>query len=48
MPADVLDLLNKLAAQGHAQVQSAGALLRIEWAYADMESVIHAILDRKV
>jgi hypothetical protein len=48
LPADVLDLLNKLAAQGHAQVQSAGALLRLEWAYPDMESVIHAILDRKV
>ena len=48
MPAEVLDLLNQMAAQGHAQVQSSGALLRIEWGYPDMESVIDAILDRKV
>ncbi len=47
-PADVLGILEKLATQEHLQVQNAGALLRIEWVYTKMESVIDAILDRKI
>jgi hypothetical protein len=43
MPADVIALLEKLAAQGHLQLQNAGGLLRLEWTYSDMESVIHAL-----
>ena len=48
MPVHVIGLLEKLAAQGHAQVQNAGAILRIEWAFPNMEAVVDAIIDRKV
>ena len=48
MPVHVIGLLEKLAAQGHAQVQNAGAILRIEWEYPHMEAVVDAIIDRKV
>ena len=43
MPADVIALLEKTAAQGHLFLQYSGAILRIEWRYPDMEGVIDAI-----
>lgn len=43
MPAEVVSLLENLAAKGHLQVQNAGQLLRIEWIYPDMEHVIDAL-----
>ena len=42
-PVEVIGLLQKAAAQGHLFLQHSGAVLRIEWHYADMESVIDAI-----
>jgi hypothetical protein len=40
---EVLQALNQAAAAGHLQLQNAGQFLRIEWRYADMNQVIHAI-----
>lgn len=39
----VIHFLEKEASKGHLQVQNAGPLLRIEWHYPDMNSVLHAI-----
>lgn len=45
-PAQVTGALEGLATHGHIQVQNAGPILRIEWVYQDMQSVIDAITQR--
>jgi hypothetical protein len=42
-PSSVMTLLQKSAARGHIFLQHSGPILRIEWPYKDMESVVDAI-----
>lgn len=42
-PANVPDLLERAAAQGHLHLQNAGQFLRIEWKYPDMNHFIDAL-----